>query len=634
MYAYKLVRETPDWPTFSAMLRAREGNERPALEAWRGAAYSYAEVTASARSVAAFLTEKGLAPGDKVILYSDNAPEWMITYFGARLAGITLVPLDCQLGSDAVANLAAFSEARLIVADTEREQACTAGVPVEVVSLDRASPSFDTMFRRTSLPEWSALPETGPDDVAAIIFTSGTTGDPKGVELTERNLMSNAQTCARIGILDETDSMAVVLPLHHAYAFTVGSMTPFVLGGRVVYPGTLKGDLIRQCLAEREITILPAVPLLLELMSQGIERTLASRPWPLRLFVRIARALPFSRFLLGSIRRKIGPKLRLIVSAGAALPAPVNQFFLDLGFLVVEGYGLTETAPAVALTPQDAPRPGTVGFPIPGAELKFGEARADGSAEIMVRGPLVMRGYHKRPDLTREVFDGEFFRTGDLGRVDEDGYLWITGRAKEIIVLPSGKNIYPEEVEHHYLKAPSVKEICVVEDSHGAESLHALIVPAEEAGQAVGEGLRARIQYELEDLSKELPTYQRISGFTLTTEELPRTRLGKLRRGEVAERLVALASGKRTAQPVTEDEEQLIATEAGKTVMQVLEEIAGRPVQPTEHLELDLGLDSLRRLEVLARIEGALGVQVDMDVAAGITRPVEIVALLKKAGVS
>jgi long-chain acyl-CoA synthetase len=373
-------------------------------------------------------------------------------------------------------------------------------------------------------------------------------------------------------------------------------------------------------------------------MVGGIERTITGSPLPARLYAGLARrlgrlgrriGLPLGRFLCAPIRRKIGPKLRLIISAGAALPAEVNEFLLNLGFAVIEGYGLTETSPAVAITPLRAPRPGSVGLPLPGAEIRFGPAREDGSAEVMVRGPMVMRGYHKRPDLTAEVMEDGFFRTGDLGRLDADGYLWITGRAKEVIVLPSGKNVYPEEVEKHYLRSAAIKEICALQDPANQECLHAVVVPEENVALGMHEGLRSMVQFQLEECSRELPSYQRIGGFTLTAEPLPRTRLGKLKRGTIAAMLPSLMEGSREDRPLSPDEEELLSSEAGACVIEVLSELAGRPVRPSEHLEIDVGLDSLRRLEALTRIESALGIEVDPEAASQVARPVDLVALLK-----
>jgi long-chain acyl-CoA synthetase len=643
MRSHALVRSDPNWPSITAMLRAREADERPALEAWRGVCYSFADVARCARSVAAFLGRGGLKPGDMVIVTGEDSPEWMLAYFGARLAGAILIPLDCQLGPDRVAGIAAFTGARRVFADAPREAELAGAGPgpggaLEILSLERASPRFGEIFHGEPAA-WSALPEPDPDQVAAILFTSGTTDEPKGVELTERNLLGNAQTLARLGLEDESDVMGVVLPLHHAYAFTVGTMAPFVMGARTVFPGTLKGELIRQCLSETGVTMLPAVPRLLELMAEGIERQIRGRPLPARLYARAARALgrwgrrcgiPLGRLVCAPIRRAIGQKLRFIISAGAALPAETNEFFLDLGFTVVEGYGLTETSPAIAITPRDSPRPGSVGWPIPGAEIRLGPPREDGSAEVMVRGPMVMRGYHRRPDLTREVFEGDFFKTGDLGRYDVDDYLWITGRVKEVIVLPSGKNVYPEEVERHYLRSPAIKEICVLENPERSKCLHAVIVPNEEAARSTGEALASRIQFDVETCSKDLPSHQRIAGFTLTSEPLPRTRLEKIRRGEVAKMLPALMKGQRSARALSAGEEAMVASEAGGAVLAVLADMVGRPVHAAEHIELDLNLDSLRRLEALARLESALGLEIDAERIAGVTRVLDLIAAIKE----
>ena len=637
MRKHVFVRDKPDWPHIRAALEAGAALDATALEAWRGKSYSYREVSRSVRSAAAFLRREGIGRGEKIAIFGENSPEWVIAWFAARLLRAAAVPLDAQLAPEGVKALASFAEVKVVFADGPRREVLEkAQTPFRIVPLDREHPEFEEVFNCEPLP-WRELPEPDANDLAAVIFTSGTTGDPKGVELTESNLLGNAQTLARLGIENENDVMGTVLPLHHVYAFTVGMLAPFFIQAPVVFPRTMKGDELRRCLAEKKVTILPAVPLLLELMVEGIERTLSAKPFPVRVFLKAAKklsrfsrkaGLPLGGFLLAPVRRRIGPRLRLIVSAGAALPAEINEALLELGFKVVEGYGLTETSPAVAITPPDAPRPGSVGFPIPGAEIRIGERRPDGSGEVMVRGPMVMRGYHKRPDLTAEAFRDGFFRTGDLGKFDEDGYLWITGRVKEVIVLPSGKNIYPEEVERHYLKSTVIKEICVTEDPEKGECLHALIVPEERVLRESGEGAADLIRFDLEELSKRLPSYQRIGGFTVTTQPLPRTRLGKLKRAEIARILAGLRKGEGKEKPLSAEEEEFLASPTGRVVMEVLSEAAGRPVRPSEHLEIDVGLDSLKRLEVLVRIEESLGVAVDPEKFAEVARPIDLAPLV------
>jgi len=638
MKQHVLVRSEPDFPHFHALVASWESKEKTALELWRGRGFSFAEVSRSARAAARFFREQGARRGDRIVLIGGNLPQWVMTFLGCRLGGLVSVPLDPQLDSSNVLNLARFVEARAIVTDRSwYERLKSSKPPFFVYCFEDPNGGPGEIFEPEA-PGFSDLPDPDPSGIAAVLFTSGTTGDPKGVMLSEANLLSNAQTLARLGIEREEDLAAVVLPLHHIYALTVGILAPLCVGATIVFPGTLKGTLLRQCFKERGVTILPAVPLLLERMKEGIEQGIRRSPFPLRFYARCALGLSrfgrlagisLGRILCKPIRRNVGPSLRVIVSAGASLSAQTASFFLDLGFTLVEGYGLTETSPAVAVSPPDAPKPGSVGLPIPGAELRFGPPQADGSGEIMVRGPMVMQGYWGRDDLTRQVFSDGFFRTGDLGKLDRDGYLWITGRLKELIVLPSGKNVYPEEVEKHYLKAPSVQEICVLQDPENPNLLHGVVVPEQEFVASSGETLRTRLRFDLEEAGRKLPSYLRLSGFTVQLDPLPRTRLGKIKRSEVAVSLQSARKKTAAGSPSLESD-QTPGDPAAAAVLSVLSELAGKPVGLDEHLELEAGLDSLRRLEAVTRIEAALGLDLTPEELAGISTARDLVELTRK----
>ena len=321
------------------------------------------------------------------------------------------------------------------------------------------------------------LPLAHPGDLASIIYTSGTTGIPKGVMLTHKNFCANCRGIARLNAIRADDNFLSILPLHHAFPFTGTLLLPLLARAKITYLDTLKAAAVLGCIKEQKVTILMLTPQVLQHFYQGMGRRLQKIPWPLRPLLlsyldfsrRVSQLLGVSpaRPLLRKFRRALGEQFRFFVSGGAKLPADLAEDLARLGFTVLEGYGLTETAPVVTINPPEAPRPGSAGRPLEGVEVKILHPDAGGVGEVLIRGDNVMAGYYQNEAATREVLHNGWFHSGDLGRLDRDGYLFIQGRIKEIIVLSSGKNVSAEEVGQHYLQAPSVKEIFVTADAAG-----------------------------------------------------------------------------------------------------------------------------------------------------------------------
>ena len=621
---------------------ARAYRDRVAMQVKRDGEYvrlTYGDLAGAVASAAMAIGAAGVRPGDRVALLAENAPEWAAACLGIVAAGAIAVPMDVQLSDGEVRNVLGHAECRAAFASERQrprlEAFARGGVaPLPILAVE----ALGGAHAAAGPLDLAAL---SPEAPASILYTSGTTGTPKGVVLTHRNFLANADSISTFGLCTPADNMLALLPLHHAYAFMATLLVPLLTGARVTFLQSLKAPDLLACLQETRVTILPAVPQLLYLLHRGIFDEIGRRPPAARLLVRLLLALSgafaargrlgVGRALFPRVHARFGGAIRLIASGGARLDPAVGRDFARLGFEVLEGYGLTETAPLLTFNPIGGARFGSVGVPIPGVEIRIAEPDAEGVGEIAARGANVMPGYYRNPEATAEAIRDGWFHTGDLGYRDADGYLVITGRAKEVIVLSSGKNIYPEEVEEHYLRSAYVKELCVLgvaEQRAGAtvEGLHALAVPNFETFRERGMGnFREIIRWDLENLSRELPPFKRITGFHLSKDPLPRTRLGKIQRHLVQAMYaeVRRAAGEGAGSPDTAlapEDEALMASEVGARILGYLA-VAGtkkRGIRPDDHLELDLGLDSLGRVEFAVALEQMFGVSLPDEVAAGI----------------
>ena len=392
-----------------------------------------------------------------------------------------------------------------------------------------------------------------------------------------------------------------------------------------------------RCIKEQQVTILVLTPQVLQHFYQGMQRQLERIPWPLRPLLlaylkfsrRVSQFLGVNpaRPLLRKFRGALGEQFRFFVSGGAKLPESLAENLARLGFTVLEGYGLTETAPVVTFNPPAAPRLGSAGRPLAGVEVRILDPDADGVGEVLIRGDNVMAGYFQNEAATREVLKDGWFHSGDLGYLDRDGYLYLQGRIKEIIVLASGKNVSAEEVGQHYLQAPSIKEIFVTTDSR-AEKLAAVVVPDLDFFRKTGEtDIYAKVKWDLELLSQGLEPYKRVRDFVLINEELPKTRLGKVKIHE-AQRIYQERAGKQYVAKKLAVEEGL--SPVGETVVEVLARHLGDSrISLDDHLELDLGLDSLGLVELLAALESRFNLKIRDDEFTGIFTVRELIGFIE-----
>jgi long-chain acyl-CoA synthetase len=615
---------------------------------------SYQEYLTKTKGIASYLMKNGIQKGDRIAIISENRHEWCMAYLALSLAGGIGVPIDAQLGPDEIKNLLADSETKVIFHSSQTEENVRKALNQpemayadQITQINFDSPDFKQI---TETSDSGKYPDISEEDLASIIYTSGTTGAPKGVMLTHRNFCSDAEALIMAGILSHDDSVIAVLPLHHTYPFLGNCLLPAFLGIPITYPQSLKGPDLMSAMRAYGVTLLVSVPQLLELIRNGIFNKIKQLPGSLpKIMFKVLKLcgnlrrkydINLGKVVFKSVHRSLGEKFRFSACGGAKLDPRLMKDLEALGLTILEGYGLTETAPVVAFNPIEKRKPGSVGRPLPSAEIKIidsGSRKETGlmqEGEIVIKGPMVMKGYYRNPGATSQVLKDGWFRSGDLGYFDHDGYLFITGRIKEVIVLSSGKNIYPDEVEKQYLKIPLIKEICVmgVEANGMIESIQAIIVPdTEYAKKNQISNLQEALKWEINDASSRLPSYMRLKGYTLYHDPLPRTPLGKLRRFMVKDLLIP----KRSAAGIQREEDKtLTGDEIGSRVIECIAPLMKDkiPVHAPDNLELDLRLDSLAKIELVVALEKAFSMKLPETFTAEVQTVGELVAKIKEYG--
>lgn len=612
------------------------------LNGWESITYHAFSV--KVKALASYLINEGLSKGDRVAIISENRPEWGAAYLSILMAGGIAVPVDSQLGHEEIKNLLSDSGAKIIffsqktiqnvLASSEELQA---GREEQIGLINFDSNEYKQIV---SIDNGNILSANIADDIASIIYTSGTTGNPKGVMLTHNNFCSDAQAIIEAGIVSHEDNVLSVLPLHHTYAFMCTFLAPLLLGASITYPASLKGPDLMSAIKDRRVSILVGVPQLLGLIRNGIINKIKARPRPvsyillklLSLSGILRKNFGFNsgRIIFKAAHKALEDRFRFFASGGARLDPLIMEDLEALGFTVLEGYGLTETAPVVTFNPAFKRKPGSAGRPLPSVDIRINEPSETGEGEVAIKGPMVMKGYYKKPSATADVIKDGWFMTGDIGRVDNEGYLFITGRSKEVIILSSGKNIYPEDVEKMYMKSPLIKEICVlgIEEKGITENLHAVIVPDfEYARQAGISNIQESIKWVINDLLNKIPSYMRIKGYTITKEPLPRTPLGKLRRfmikDIVTKKTVATEEIETKAEPMDEITEKML---------EVIRQFSGKrqKISLNDSIELDLGLDSLSRIELIVALEKAFSLHLPEDFMADILTVRDLIEKIRK----
>ena len=601
-----------------------------ALQEEGAESWTYDELAAHVRQLAHGLTKAGVSPGDHVMLLAPSQPEWMVACLAVVGAGAVATPVDVQLGDEVLGRILDHSGAEFVfttaeqVGRFERLDVMLRPRPI-LLDVGEEDPRSWRHLLATEDPH-PELARPEPDETAALFYTSGTTGAPKGVPLSHANLAFQIEAILGANVVTENDHMLVPLPLHHVYPFVMGMLSPLTLGLTIVLPQSLTGPQLVRALNEGEVSVIVGVPRLYSALYAGIEErarsggkiaaALFGASAGLSTWVRRKTGLDAGRVVMRPLRERLGPGLRILASGGAPLDQSLAQKLEGMGWRIVIGYGLTETAPLLALKRADGKKLGSVGQPMPGVDVRLDPSAVPGEdtrseqsltgepyreGEILARGPGIFSGYLNLPVETEEVLtqDG-WFRTRDLGHFDEDGYLYVTGRASTLIVTEGGKNIQPEEVEEAYLINPIIREIGVLQRDG---RLVAVIMPdLDEIRRRTAEIDRS-IRQAVEGVSDRLPSYQRISEYAITHLPLERTQLGKIRRHLLEERFdvaksggegVGEAVGPISIEEMPEADRELLENQAAREIWDLLaRRYSDRHLTPDTSPQLDLGIDSL-----------------------------------------
>ena len=645
---------------------------------------TFAELTRMSESVANWLSTR-VTRGARVAILAANHPRWVAAYLGIIAAGRTAVPLDTAFHADQVKKLLIDSGTSLLFCDVKHlpvAAEAVEGLNVGLVMTSAAAESNPTQSKVSAsglAADLDSIFVAGPgdfqplvpaeSDLAALLYTSGTTADPKGVMLTHANLVGEANSVLAVMKVGPEDALLGILPMFHVLAQMANLFLPLFNGCRVVYLETLNTTELLRALQERNITVFCVVPQFFYLIHERIFKELNKRG---RFTLRLVRTLmAFNRALrrvginagklfFGKIHATFGAHMRYLITGGSRFDPAIARDFYSFGIDVLNAYGLTETTGGAFINPPGHVLFGSVGRPFPGVEAKIVDPKpveegAPPAGEIAIRGAIVMKGYWNRPEATAEVLRDGWLYTGDLGYFDSGGNLFITGRGKEVIVLANGKNVYPEEIEAHYLQAPYVKEICVMalEARPGdptSERLHAVVVPNFEL-------LRERkivnskevIRIDIEALSHKIASTKRLGSYDIWQEELPRTTTRKLKRFQIEKKVRELKQkgagdsdvgtedvGTEKEKPLTADDQQWLERDDVKRALAIVQESSRNQldaIRPAHNLELDLGLDSMQRIELLTALEQQLGGDVPESQLAEIYSVRDLIdAILASAG--
>lgn len=558
---------------------------------------------------ALFLQKQGLQKGDVVAILAVNSPEWCFTFMAVTAIGAVALPLDTNLSPRQYREMAESAGARAVFVSASFRNVFD-NLPVYPIE-DEPSADGDASFQP---------PPLNLEDTATLLFTSGTTGQPKIVALNHGNILHVAIVCTELEEYTPDDVTLAMLPLYHVYAFESTFMAPLVTGSSIVFQNSLKGPDIIKALGENPITIFPAAPQMWELFLDALLTKLKAQSMArYRLFTFFLKAGPVLKTIgLGFILRKIfrpvhdvfGHRMRFFISGGAPLKKEYFNYYQTMGFNIMEGYGLTETTGPIAIPYYKDAAAGSVGPPIPGNEVKIKNVNDDGIGEIWLSGPAVMPGYYRNEDANRQAFDDQkFYNTQDLGFVDKRGHIHVTGRIKNVIVLDSGKNVYPEELELYFRKSPLVGEIAVFgRKVDGRETVYAVIVPALKGPDAY-----SNIRKEIASLNKDLPVYKMISRFALSADPLPRNSTRKVLINDVIRLLEAGvyqtdATGSAIARNV------LTATSMREEeIIQVLSEKLRMETLHANETLADCRIDSLGLVELVVHLEETLNISIEID---------------------
>lgn len=593
---------------------------------------SYGALGRETRALAGALAAMGLGEGAVAVLWAPNSARWIAARLALEAAGVVPAPVDDVLSDKEAAGFIGNARPRLVVTSVAHLDAVkvlwkTGSFRILVLddrnAQDRSDKNILHYADLLDAPE-KPLPPADPHDPSVMIYTSGTTGAPKAFTLTAANIHVNVSTVIEAGVVSAQDRCLMPLPLHHVYPY-MGLLVALNAGLTVVFPETATGPAIAHALKSAPATAMVGVPRLYEALVAGIEGKLAAKSKAALGAFRKLRAICIAaqrrfgikpgKILFRPLVGQFAPELKTVFCGGAKLADDAAWTLEAFGWDVLNGYGLAETASVFTANLPGRSRIGSNGKVMTQqGRLRIAAPDADGVGEIELSGPSVFSGYRTPKSLNAETFtpDG-WFKTGDRGRVDQEGYVYITGRIKEMIVLGGGENIYPEALEKSYGASRFIAELAVLERGGG---LAALVRPDIDAIRAETPGrIEDVIRIALGEAARGLAPFQRLAGFAITRAELPRTRLGKFQRFKIAGAYEAALAGddgagtppESEAEPASAEDKNLVAASPGKTIWALLQEkYPGRALSLDDHPELDLGMDSLGRVTFALELQERL----------------------------
>jgi len=529
----------------------------------------------------------GLKKGDAVLIWAPNGPEWVAALLACSLTGVIAVPLDMKVKPEFVRHIASETGAK-------------AGIKSKYMSIETDILWWDTedlphLMKQT--PPIFKEPEIHGDDLLEIVYTSGTTAAPKGVMLTNKNIVSNIASLSKVLMYEKDWRFLSVLPLSHMFEQTVGLFVPLFYGCSITYLKTRKPSAIMQALQDESITCIITVPLMLQKLRERILREveLHGKEQLFQRMLSIAKSLPnwMRRILFHSVHKKFGGKLQILAAGGSPLDQEIEEFWNNIGVKVLQGYGLTETSPIVTCNSLDDPHPNTVGRVLPGQEIKFSEEN-----EILIRGDNVSPGYYKQPELYDKYFVDGWYKSGDIGEIDTEGFLRIKGRTKNMILTANGMNVYPEDIETQLNHIQGVKDSCVLGmEQNGQTVIHAVLLLEDSGIDA------KRI---IDSANAGLADHQKVQAYTIwQKQDFPRTPTMKTQRRFVMKEL---------CDKQAESYEEVGPPSVSEPLFEIIHSVSKAPlsaIKPTAALGLDLQMDSLTRVELASTIEEVIGVEVD-----------------------
>ncbi len=536
------VTRYPDNRCFSAFVPKKES-------------FTYKEVQTLVKGLANYMLANGVKAGDKIAVIGKNSPEWAIAYLGILYAGAIVVPLDNTLSNKDMEKLMVFADVKYMFADLERLQDFDKANKLEIAGRISLEPTTEFLFiMDTQVEEEQKRTEAKASDTAAILFTSGTTGTPKGVMLSHSNLVSDSYLAQNNMEVFSTDVFYAILPIHHAYTMMAVFIVGISTGASIVFGKKLVISQVLKELKEGEVTMFLAVPMLFNKMIGALMSGVREKG--IILYGLIRGMMKFSGLIKKVFKVNIGKKMfgfllkklslennRICISGGGPLPASTFKMFNELGIDFVQGYGLTESSPITHLNPIDAYIETSVGKVIANTQVKIVDPDVNGNGIIHIKGPMIMQGYYNNPEATAEVLQDGWLNTGDVGHQDAKGYLYLTGRARNIIVTDGGKNVFPEEIEDHFQLYDEIETICVcgyITDAKTlSEGIRAIVYPSEKFVTAMEKehgkdrakiAVEKRIEAIISEVNKELQAYKKITRVTVTDEPLEMTSTKKLKR--------------------------------------------------------------------------------------------------------